>query len=260
MKHENLRVSLVQTALIWEDPDANRKKLEQQLANVNYTDLIILPEMFTTGFSMHPEALAETPSGHTLKWMQKMAADKDALLTGSIIVNDQGHYYNRLYAVFPDGSFSFYDKRHLFRMGEENEHYTPGRDKLILEYKSWKIFPLVCYDLRFPVWSRNQQNNYDLLLYVANWPESRNMVWKTLLEARALENQAYVAGVNRVGTDGTGLRYSGDSRMIDAKGIIISNIPAQKEFIETIELSKKTLEDFRQKFPVWMDADRFKIL
>lgn len=260
MENKNLRVSLLQTTLIWEDPDENRKNLERKLAPVEDTDVIILPEMFTTGFSMHPEALAEMPAGNTLAWMQKMASEKDALLIGSIIVIDQEHYYNRLYAVFPDGSFRFYDKRHLFRMGEENEHYTAGKEKVILEYKSWKIFPLVCYDLRFPVWSRNQHNNYDLLIYIANWPGSRNKVWKTLLEARALENQAYVAGVNRVGTDGTGLSYSGDSRMIDPKGTIISNIPAEKEFIETIDLSKQTLEDFRQKFPAWMDADSFKIL
>lgn len=260
MENENLRVSLIQTALIWEDQDANRNNLELKLAHIDDTDVIILPEMFTTGFSMHPEALAEVHAGETLKWMQKMASEKDALMIGSIIVNEQANYYNRLYAVMPDGSFTIYDKRHLFRMGEENEHYAPGKDKLILEYKSWKIFPLVCYDLRFPVWSRNQQNNYDLLIYIANWPEPRNKVWKTLLEARALENQAYVAGVNRVGTDGAGLSYSGDSRLIDAKGNIISNIPEHKEFIETINLSKQSLEKFRQKFPVWMDADSFKIL
>lgn len=255
----DLRIGFIQTGLYWEDPEANRQMFARKMDQLSrQTDLVILPEMFTTGFSMQPERLAEPADGETLRWLRKMAAEREMVLTGSIIVEENGNYFNRLFVVYPKGTTYSYDKRHLFRMGEENKHYTPGREKTLFHLRGWGVLPLICYDLRFPVWSRNQ-NNYDLLLYVANWPESRRHVWRALLVARALENQAYVAGINRIGQDGQGLTYSGDSMVIHPKGHIISTTQPGQEASETVTLSREELDRFRQKFPVAKDADDFVI-
>ena len=254
-----LRVGLIQTELYWEDTGANLEMFSGKLDQLpGETDLAILPEMFTTGFSMNPEKLAEEPEGKTFRWMHAMASKKGMALMGSVIIKDGNNYYNRLFVVFPDGTWNKYDKRHLFRMGEENKHYTAGREKTIVKLKGWRILPLICYDLRFPVWSRNQ-GDYDLLIYTANWPAPRRHVWNALLVARALENQVYVAGVNRIGSDGQNLEYAGDSMMVHPKGHIISNTRPEKESVEMVCLSFNELQNFREKFPVGKDADEFII-
>ena len=255
----NLRVTIVQTELHWQDAEVNRKMFAEKLAAANpQTDLIVLPEMFTTGFSMNAAELAEGPAGETLRWMQKMAATYTAVITGSLIVKEDGNFYNRLYWVRPDGTFEQYDKKHLFRMAKEHDVYTSGKQKVAVELKGWKILPLVCYDLRFPVWSRNTANAYDLLLYVANWPKARNLAWSTLLQARAIENIAYCIGVNRIGTDGNGHPYSGDSAIIHPKGHKLLETTEQ-EGIHTITLSKQELLEFREIFPAHLDADAFSL-
>jgi predicted amidohydrolase len=255
-----MKVTLLQSNLIWEDKDANLQSFETQIQNIKSdTDLIILPEMFTTGFSMQPERWAEKHKGFTFKKMQDWAVSKQSAVLGSLIVKEDGKYYNRAYFVFPDGTFQYYDKRHLFRMAKENEHYSSGNSRVIVEYKGWRIFPLICYDLRFPIWSRNNLD-YDLLIYVANWPERRAKPWKTLLQARAIENLSYVVGVNRIGKDGNGVEHSGDSALIDFKGDVLSNIQAYKTQCQTIELNKEALNSFRSKFPAHTDADLFTII
>ncbi|GAB3823481.1 amidohydrolase [Pontibacter rugosus] len=255
----DLRITLVQTELHWQDAAANRQMFSNKLAAVApQTDLIILPEMFTTGFSMSPENLAEKADSITLEWMQQEARKHRAVLTGSVMVQEGEQYFNRLYWVRPDGSYASYNKKHLFRMAKEHHTYAPGKERLIVELNGWKICPLVCYDLRFPVWSRNTGNSYDLLLYVANWPKVRNQPWRTLLQARAIENIAYVAGVNRVGTDGNNHPYSGDSAIIHPKGYHLLET-AEVEAIHTLTLSKKELDDFREAFPAHLDADSFSL-
>lgn len=259
-----LKVTLLQTSLHWQDATANLAHFEAKLNGIDAeTDLVLLPEMFTTGFTMSPKTSAEPHGGIGLRWMMRMAAEKNCVITGSIAVEDKGLYYNRLYWVRPDGSYEMYNKRHLFRMAHEQEHYSAGDQKLIVELKGWKICPLVCYDLRFPVWSRNRLVNnapeYDLLLYVANWPEARAYPWKQLLIARAIENQCYVAGLNRVGTDGNNHRYSGDSALINPRGELLSDPNAHQEICETIELSYSYLEEFRKLFPLMLDADDFEL-
>ncbi len=254
-----MKVSILQSELYWEDRDKNLEMFTEKINSVrNKTNLIVLPEMFTTGFSMNPERLAEEMNGKTFHWMKEQAASANALLTGSIIVKEGDRHYNRLISMYPDGTHYYYDKRHLFRMGEENKHYTAGKEKLILHYMDWRIRPLICYDLRFPVWSRNR-DDYDMLIYIANWPETRRQVWRNLLIARSLENQVYVIGVNRIGKDGPGLTYSGDSMVIDPKGNIISHTEPHTESVETVELSLQSLNEFRKKFPVGKDADDFEI-
>ena len=255
----NLTVTIIQTELFWEQTDRNLDHFKAKINEISQeTDLVILPEMFSTGFSMQPEKLAEPTEGKTLKWMQSMAYAKNVTLTGSVIIHENGNYYNRLFVVFPDGSYKIYDKRHLFRMGEENKHYTAGKNRVIFNLGKWRILPLICYDLRFPVWSRNR-NDYDLALYIANWPEARRHVWRTLLIARAMENQVYIAGVNRIGEDGNGLTYSGDSMVIDPRGNILSTTESHQESVETLNLSLDELNRFREKFPVGKDADEFVI-
>ena len=255
----NLRVTLIQPTIIWEDIDQNLENFYNKIISISdETDLVVLPEMFTTGFSMNPEKLAEPKEGKSFKWMQRTAAENNIVLTGSMIIIENGNYYNRLFVVYPEGHYKIYDKRHLFRMGEENKHYTSGQKRMIFTINQWRILPLICYDLRFPVWSRNR-NDYDVLLYIANWPEVRNQVWRTLLMARAIENQAFVVGVNRIGTDGQEISYSGDSMAIDAKGNILSNIAPHQESAETISLSLDDLNQFRKNFPVNKDADEFVI-
>ncbi len=253
----DLKLTIVQSNLYWEDKKANLNQFTDKLSSITEsTDLIILPEMFTTGFSMNATALAETMEGETVNWMKLHAAKKGCAITGSFICEENGKYFNRLVWVDEHGSCYSYDKRHLFSMAAEHEHYSNGNTKLMVTLKGWNICPLICYDLRFPVWSRNtKENPYDLLIYVANWPERRQHPWKTLLLARAIENQAYVVGLNRVGTDVHQVIYSGDSAVINYKGEVMSTTPPHVESIETLTLSYANLKDFRKEFPVLNDAD-----
>jgi len=237
------------------------------------TEIVVLPEMFSTGFVMKPETLAETMDGDTVTWMKKMAAEKKIILTGSIIIEENGHYYNRLVWMLPNGQYGIYDKRHRFAFAGENNHYTAGTKRLIASVKGWKINLQVCYDLRFPVWARqapiqpphkgeelaDSQPEYDVLIYVANWPERRNTAWKTLLQARAIENQCYVVGVNRLGNDGNSIYHSGDSMIIDPLGEILYH-KKDEEDIFTIILDKDHLQSIREKFPFWRDRDNFTII
>lgn len=263
-----MKVTIIQTALHWEDPHKNIEHFDVLVNSVNEpTSLIVLPEMFSTGFTMKPEKLAEPLNGPSLQWMAKKAKEKNAVICGSVAVNDNGNYYNRLFWVAPDGKVCTYDKRHLFRMGKEDNHYSPGSQKIIKKINDWKICPLVCYDLRFPVWSRNTFTitnglptaSYDVLIYVANWPEVRSYQWKQLLIARAIENQCYVIGVNRIGKDGNDVSHSGDSLVINPRGEIISKTKPNVQSVETIHLDRTYLEDFRITFPVGLDADGFTL-
>lgn len=253
---ENLRVSLVQTALHWEDKAANLAHFEEQLASLaGHTDLIILPEMFTTGFSMQPEKLAESMDGSTMQWLTQQAQTLDAAVTGSFIAEEHGKYYNRLVWMRPNGTFDTYDKRHLFTFADEHLYYQAGTQRLIVDWHGWKICPLICYDLRFPVWSRNTEN-YDILIYVANFPERRSDAWKALLVARAIENQAYTLGVNRIGNDGNDIYYAGDSGLIDYAGQVVHQV-SHVENIFTTTLSRSSLVDFRKRFAFLQDQDKF---
>ena len=301
-----LTITIIQTDLKWEDKAANLRMLESKILSISEnTELVVLPEMFSTGFSMRPEALAEKMDGPTLAWMRSVAARKRIILTGSVIIEEEGNYFNRLIWMLPNGEYGYYDKRHRFAYAGEDQQYSAGHRRLVASVKGWKILPLVCYDLRFPVWSRQtpappadiseQAANpglvptppspvagstatphpapsatsapsleYDILLYVANWPERRSLAWKTLLQARAIENQSYVVGLNRVGNDGNNIYHSGDSMIIDPLGEILYHGAAKdhgaaKEDIFTITLQKETLTDIRQRFPFWRDADSFSI-
>ena len=225
------------------------------------THIVVLPEMFSTGFSMQPETLAEKMDGPTVQWMKGIAASNKIILTGSVIIEDEEQYYNRLLWVLPNGEIGYYDKRHLFAYGDEDKHYSAGSNRFIASVNGWKINLMVCYDLRFPVWARQQFHQadgyeYDVLVYVANWPERRKHAWKTLLQARAIENQCYVVGVNRVGTDGAGLTYSGDSMVPDSLGSVLYQ-KENAEDIFTISLDKKHLTEVREKLPFWKEADAF---
>jgi predicted amidohydrolase len=273
----DLRITVIQSDLHWENKEKNIEMFSGKIRSiVEQTDLIVLPEMFTTGFSMHPEKFAEDMNGSTINWMRTKAKEKNAVIAGSFICEESKAYFNRLVWMNVDGTYSYYDKRHLFRMGDEDNHYGIGQKKLIVELKGWKICPLICYDLRFPVWARNKKTEsriknqksgqnkvvdleYDVLIYVANWPERRAYPWKSLLVARAIENQSYVIGANRIGTDGNDMYHSGDSMMLDFKGELISKIPSGKEHIETITLNYSDLSEFRKMFPVLLDADDFEI-
>jgi len=267
----DLKITIIQSALHWENKEMNLSMFSQKINDITEnTDLIVLPEMFTTGFSMNPKKFAERMDGPTVKWIIEKAKEKDCAVTGSFICEEDGKHFNRLIWANADGTYSTYDKRHLFRMANEDGCYSSGQKKIIVELKGWKICPLVCYDLRFPVWCRNKlvKNNieninsryeYDLLIFVANWPEVRSYPWKTLLHARAIENQSYVVGLNRVGNDGNGIYHSGDSSVINAKGGIISKTRAQEETTETITLDYSELTGFRKLFPAILDADDFSI-
>ncbi len=256
----NLTVSCIQTELAWKNVDENlnqfTNKLDQLPAD---SELVVLPEMFTTGFTMDAVKMAENMDGKSFNWMKEQSKRIEKILIGSIIIEENKNYYNRLIVMFPNGEYYTYDKGHLFRMEKEHEDYTKGESKTIFKHKSWRICPLICYDLRFPVWSRNQ-NDYDLLIYIASWPESRREVWKTLLKARAIENQSYVVGVNRIGGDGEGITYSGDTMVIGPKGEILGTTKEYKDEIINVEISLDDLKLFREKFPVALDADDFKIL
>lgn len=255
----NLKVSTIQTKLYWEDVDANLNQLTQKLISLaGLTDLIILPEMFTTGFSMNPAKFAEKPDGKTFNWLKQQAKLANAAITGSYIIEKNGQYLNHLVWMLPDGTFHTYDKRHLFSLSEEPKHYIAGKHKLIVNYKGWKICPLICYDLRFPVWSRNTEN-YDLLIYVANWPEKRAHHWRSLLMARAIENQSYTVGVNRVGNDGNDYAHSGDTSIINYAGKIMLHT-AYSENISTLTLNHEEQQTFRNRFQFLADKDKFELL
>lgn len=256
----DLKFTLVQPDIVWEDTQANLLQYEQYLAAVNEKmEVVVLPEMFSTGFSMSAERLAETMEGTTVQWMKNIAAKYGCLLTGSLIIEEDGHYYNRMLWVQPDGKTCHYDKRHLFGYAKEDEHYTAGTKRMIVSVKGIKICLLVCYDLRFPAWARNKDGEYDVLLYVANWPERRSLAWKTLLQARAIENLCYTIGVNRVGTDGKDIHYSGDSSVFGPLGEQLWQ-ESSKAVCHTITISKEVVEDVRQQFSFLKDADKFIIL
>ncbi|MBX3101511.1 MAG: amidohydrolase [Bacteroidetes bacterium] len=258
---QDLTLSLVQADLLWEDPAGNRARLADQLAVLPRTDVIVLPEMFSTGFSMNAAALAEPMDGPSVAWLLEQARRTDALVGGSLIIREDGRYYNRFVLAQPDGRLHHYDKRHTFRMAREHEVYTSGQDRLILLWRGWRILPLVCYDLRFPVWSRNRLadpvQGYDLALYVANWPAARNRHWQQLLAARAIENQSYVAGVNRCGTDGNQISYSGNTALYDFHGEILAGVSPHAPGQCTGTLSAQALQSWRDRFPAWQDADAF---
>jgi omega-amidase len=279
-----LTITGIQTNLHWEDKKANLQMLEEKILSISQpTEIVVLPEMFNTGFSMQPEKLAESMNEETVQWMKKISAKKKVILTGSLIIRDSTplsanrgvggvSYFNRLIWMLPNGQCGTYDKRHLFAYGDEDQHYTAGTKRLIASVKGWKINLLVCYDLRFPIWSRQSPPRreqrgvaseakgleYDVLIYVANWPERRNVAWKTLLQARAIENQCYVVGVNRVGDDGNKIYHSGDSMVIDPVGEIVYH-KKDEEDIFTVTLQSSHLEKIRERFPFWKDADKFNI-
>lgn len=253
-----MKVALIQTHLIWENALENRSHLSQKITGfMEDVDLIVLPEMFSTGFTMHPKKVAETMQGETVLWLQHLAKAKNCAITGSLVIQEDGHYYNRLVFIFPDGKIQHYDKRHLFSLAGEHHEYTSGAEKLIVEYKGWKICPLICYDLRFPVFSRNTEE-YDLLIYVANWPKARNNAWNALLKARAIENMSYTIGVNRIGTDENQIAYCGDSQCIDSMGNYIVE-PQQFEEVFIVELDKKVQDRSRKKFGFLNDKDQFEL-
>jgi len=254
---QDLNVTLVQSNLHWEDVDANLEMFSEQLEGRS-TDLVVLPEMFSTGFTMNVAGMAQTMEGKTMQWMAERANEWGAVVTGSVIIEETGKHYNRMVWMRPDGTHGHYDKRHLFRMLDEDKDYSQGSQRVVVELNGWRVCLQVCYDLRFPVFSRNKED-YDALLYVANWPTPRVNAWSALLVARAIENQCYVAGVNRVGEDGNGLTFSGCSAAIDPKGEELTNIPQNQDCIEQVIFSWQELETFRQKFPVAMDADDFEV-
>ena len=267
-----LTITIVQTQLSWENKPDNLRLFSEMINGIKEkTEIVILPEMFSTGFSMNPELLAEKMDGPTIAWMKKTAEEKKIILTGSIIIKEDKEsvikYFNRLIWMLPNGQYGYYDKRHLFAYAGEDEKYSPGNKRLIASVKGWKINLLVCYDLRFPAWARQSSPasgeignapEYDLLIYVANWPERRIHAWKTLLKARAIENQCYVAGINRTGTDGNNIVYNGNSMIIDPLGEVLYSGP-DKEDVFTYTLHKEKLDEVRTKFPFWKDADRFLI-
>lgn len=253
----DLKIALVQTALVWENPLANIQHFEALLKEIKQTDIIVLPEMFSTGFSMNT-SLAEDKNGSTIQWMKRMAVKKQSVVCGSVMIKEQQNVFNRFFWAQADGEIRTYNKRHLFSLGEEHQHFTAGTEKIIIHYKDWKICPMICYDLRFPVWSRNREE-YDLLLYVASWPQVRDYAWKTLLPARAIENKCFVIGVNRIGKDGNNVAHSGDSVAYNALGQALSNIPPNEETVQVISFNHEALQNIRLKFPFLQDKDKFNI-
>jgi len=255
----DLRITTIQTQLQWENPVANRHTFDSKLESLEgQTDVVILPEMFTTGFSMNAAQLAEDMSGNTMQWLAQHASQLDAVVTGSLIIREEGKHYNRLIWMRPDGSFDTYNKRHLFTMAKEHLTYTAGTKRLITGWRGWRVCPLVCYDLRFPVWSRNA-DEYDVLIYTANWPSMRAYAWRTLLHARAIENQAYTIGVNIVGKDGNDFPYSGNTMIIEPSGADILYHKADVEDVHTTTLSYEHLQKVRHKLPFLADRDKFEI-
>jgi predicted amidohydrolase len=264
----SLTFTLVQTSLHWEDKESNLQMLREKIMGIQEkTEVVILPEMFSTGFSMQPEKFAEKMDGQSVAWMKKVSAEKKIILAGSLMIEESGDYFNRLIWMLPSGETGYYDKRHLFAYANEADHYTPGSKRFIASVKGWKINLSICYDLRFPVWARQSNKGstetpaleYDVFINVANWPQRRNHAWKTLLQARAIENQSFAIGVNRVGKDGNEIYYSGDSMVVDPSGQVIYH-KADEEDVFTITLHKQEVEDIREKMPFWKDADPFLIL
>ena len=270
-----LTITTLQTNLVWENKNANLQLLGKKINGLQEkTEIVVLPEMFSTGFSMQPKLFAETMEGETVQWMKEISSSNKIILTGSLIIEENEQFYNRLIWMLPNGEFGYYDKRHLFGLAQEDKYYTAGNKRLIASVKGWKINLQICYDLRFPLWARNRivpiekpmeeepqtspdtRPEFDVLLYVANWPERRSHAWKTLLCARAIENQCYVIGVNRVGVDGNNVSHSGNSLVIDPLGEVLYHM-ADEEDIFTITLQKEWLNDVRKKFPFWKDADDF---
>jgi len=271
----SLKFTIIQTALFWEDKGANLEALAKKIMAIDEpTEIIVLPEMFTTGFSMQPALFAETMEGPTVQWMRRLAETKKSIITGSVIIEENGNYYNRLIWMLPNGQLGYYDKRHLFAFAGEHEFYSEGNKRLIASVKGWKINLQICFDLRFPVWARqqlattNKESNtentnvagleYDVLLYVANWPEKRNHAWKTLLTARAIENQCYTIGVNRVGLDGKNMMHSGDSMVVGPLGEVLYHCSYEEDIFH-ITLQKEELVKTREQFPFWKNADFFNI-
>ena len=270
-----LTITTLQTNLVWENKNANLQLLGKKINGLQEkTEIVVLPEMFSTGFSMQPKLFAETMEGETVQWMKEISSSNKIILTGSLIIEENEQFYNRLIWMLPNGEFGYYDKRHLFGLAQEDKYFTAGNKRLIASVKGWKINLQICYDLRFPLWARNRivpieksieeesqkspetRPEFDVLLYVANWPERRSHAWKTLLCARAIENQCYVIGVNRVGVDGNNVSHSGNSLVIDPLGEVLYHM-ADEEDIFTITLQKEWLNDVRKKFPFWKDADDF---
>ena len=261
---QDLTITLIQTSLAWEDPDANISNFEKLLLNAPArSDLIILPEMFNTGFTMDPERNAEEMGGKTMKWMADMSAMKQCVICGSLIIREDDNYYNRLIWMPADGNYQYYDKKHLFRMGDEHLHFASGKKKLIVELKGWKVMPLVCYDLRFPVWSKNEFRDghyaFDLLIYLANWPAVRSGAWTSLIKGRAIENLSYAAGVNRIGIDGRGYEYSGDSLIAGPGGEELTSVNTGSDSIIRSTLKASELLDIRKKLGVGKDWDWFEL-
>lgn len=255
--NSQLKIACIQSDLIWENPEQNHKSFTKKISDISETaDVVILPEMFTTGFTMNAEKVAETMEGKTVEWMKQQAVKTNAAIVGSVIILENNNYYNRLLFVEPSGKITTYDKRHTFTLAGEDKVFTAGNKKVIIDYKGWKICPLICYDLRFPVWARNTED-YDILLYVANWPKPRIAAWDTLLQARAIENMCYCIGVNRVGIDGIKMEYSGHSAVYDALGNSITSIEPFKEQAEIVLLEKRHLSAYRNKFKFLDDRDKF---
>jgi len=274
MKSPSLLVTIVQSDLHWENPEANLRMFEEKInAHKEKMEIVILPEMFSTGFSMNPERFAETMDGPAVAWMRSIAASKGIIIGGSLMIREGGKFYNRFVWMLPQGEFGYYDKRHLFGAGREDQHYTPGNKRLIASVKGWKINLLICYDLRFPVWARQSvpldpvkqqavdalvEPEYDLIIYVANWPEPRIHAWKTLLQARAIENQSYVVGVNRIGLDGNNNNHTGESLIADPLGQVLHSSGQQDE-LYTASLSAERIDELRKKLPFLKDADSFMV-
>ncbi len=260
---DDLKVTLVQSELHWEKPEANMDMFAKKLEAIRDTDFIFLPEMFTTGFTNNSENLAERMHGKTMQWMSALAASKNCPISGSVIIEEEGEYFNRLICMFPDGAFQYYDKRHLFALAGEDKYFSGGQEKLIIDHRGWKINFQICYDLRFPVWARrksDQKHDYNVLVYVANWPIPRVQAWSTLLKARSIENMSYVIGVNRVGVDGNGIEYSGKSEVFDPLGNSLGSLPDSEDGIIDCVLKKPFLHKTREKFNFQNDADPFEFL
>ena len=256
---QDLKVALIQANLIWWNAEENRISFSEKINQISeQVDLVVLPEMFSTGFSMQPVAIAETMQGETVEWMQQIAANKKCAIGGSLIISEENKYYNRFLFVHPSGKIEYYNKRHLFTLAGEDKIYTQGNEKLIVDLNGWKICPFICYDLRFPVWARNIEN-YDVLLYVANWPKPRVAAWDTLLKARSIENMCYTIGVNRVGEDGNNLAYVGHSAVYDCLGEQIAETASGKEDIAVVTLNKEHLNKVRTTLNFLNDKDAFDI-
>lgn len=257
---DTLAISLVQSDTVWQDIGQNLQRLSVKLEGIsNEVDIIVLPELFSTGFTMDAGKVAESMTGEAVQWMLVRASEKNSLIIGSLLIKEAGSFYNRLIVAFPNGKIQYYDKRHLFSYAGEDKVFEPGKDRLIFEYKGFRICPLICYDLRFPVWSRNT-DNFDLLIYTANWPDARMLAWDTLLRARAIENLCYVAGLNRVGVDNNDLVYTGHSGLYDAMGASLLKLQEGKEDIQSFTIDKSHLNKVRDQFRFLDDKDEFKIL